>query len=88
MRPFFTKPFVRDYRGLPPEIQRRFDKQLGLLLENPRHPSLGARIVDNRRRIWKAKINGGYRFTFQIEGETIILRRIGPHGIMERPERL
>lgn len=87
MKPLFTKPFVRDYQSLPVQIQKRFDKQLVFLLETPRHPSLEARLVDRRRRIWKAKVDGGYRFTFQIEGEIIILRRMGSHDVMERPER-
>lgn len=87
MRPIFTKPFVRDYRKLPSDIQKQFDKKLELLLANPRHPSLEARIVDQKRRIWKAKVNGGYRFTFHIAQDILTLRRIGSHGLMERPER-
>lgn len=35
-----TKPFDKDYARLPDEIQVRADKQLELLLVNPRHPSL------------------------------------------------
>lgn len=86
MRPIFTKPFVRDYHKLPPDIRKQFDKQLELLLSNPRHPSLQARIVDKQRRIWKAKINGGYRFTFQMKGDLVTLRAVGAHSEMERPE--
>lgn len=87
MRAIFTQPFVRDYYELPEEVQKQFDKQLGFLLTNPRHPSLQARIVNQRRRIWKAKVNGGYRFTFEIEGDTVVLRAIGAHDEMERPGR-
>lgn len=79
-------PFKRDFAKLPAEFQRRAEKALRLLVQDPSHPSLKARIVDKKRRIWKAKVNGGYRFTFQIEGGTAILRRIGPHDFMERPE--
>ena len=87
MRPIFTRPFVRDYQRLPAIRQEQFDKQMELLLKNPRHPSLQARIVDTKRRIWKAKVNGGYRFTFQVRRDVAILRAIGAHGEMERPER-
>jgi mRNA-degrading endonuclease RelE of RelBE toxin-antitoxin system len=86
MKPVFTKPFVRDYQKLPPDRQEQFDKQLELLLKNSRHPSLQARIVDPKRRIWKAIVGAGYRFTFQIERDTITLRRTGTHDEMERPE--
>lgn len=87
MRPVFTKPFIRDYRKLPTEIQKRFERRLELLVRDPRHPSLRARIVDRKRRIWKADVDGGYRFTFQMKGDLVTLRAIGPHGQMERQER-
>ncbi|HEY5596843.1 MAG TPA: hypothetical protein VIL47_06225 [Candidatus Bipolaricaulota bacterium] len=87
MKLVFTKPFARDYHKLPAHRQRQLDKQLELLLDNPRHPSLQARVVDRQRRIWKAQINGGCRFTFQMEDDQIVLRRVGGHGEMERPER-
>lgn len=87
MRPLFTKPFVREYRELPPKIRERFDRRLELLLKDPRHPSLEARIVDKKRRIWKARVDGRYRFTFQMKGDLLTLRAIGSHGEMERPER-
>lgn len=86
MKAIFTKPFVRDYQKLPPDRQEQFDKQLELLLANTRHPSLEARIVDRRRRIWKAKVSSSYRFTFQIEDDTVVLRRTGTHDEMERTE--
>ena len=82
-----TESFRRDFQKLPLSIRRRTEKALRLLAQNVRHPSLKARIVDKKRRIWKANINGGYRFTFQMEGDRIVLRRIGAHRPMERPER-
>lgn len=80
-------PFKADYRTLPPAIQRRVERVLHLLASNPRHPSLEARVVDKKRRIWKAKVDSGYRFTFQMKQGLIILRRIGAHDVMERPQR-
>lgn len=35
-----TERFRKDYEGLPQRLQHRVDKALGLLLQNPRHPSL------------------------------------------------
>ncbi len=34
----FTKPFVRDYLGLPDAIRFEIDKALRQLLDDPRHP--------------------------------------------------
>jgi mRNA-degrading endonuclease RelE of RelBE toxin-antitoxin system len=88
MKVIFTKPFVRDYhKKLSKEAQQQFDKQLQFLLTNFRHPSLQVRIIDPRRRIWKAKVDGGYRFTFEIKEDVLTLRAIGAYDEMERPSR-
>ncbi len=34
---------------------------------------------------WEGRITKNYRFTFQIEGEICILRRIGTHDILKTP---
>jgi mRNA-degrading endonuclease RelE of RelBE toxin-antitoxin system len=44
----FTKTFVRDYRKLPQDIQELMDKQLGLFLSNPKHPSLNMKKCRTR----------------------------------------
>lgn len=80
-------PFKKDFKKFPPPIKRRTEEVVRLLASNPRHPSLRTRITDKKRRIWKVDINGGYRFTFRIEDEIIVLRRAGAHDEMERPER-
>lgn len=79
MRIYRTESFKKDYQNLPKEIQKRADKQLKFLLENPRHPSLQAKKMEDPRNIWEGRITKGYRFTFQITGETYTLRRIGKH---------
>ena len=35
-----TARFAKEYERLPQRLQHRVDKALGLLLDNPRHPSL------------------------------------------------
>jgi len=86
MKLLFAKPFIKDYGGLPEHIQKQTDKQLTLLLQNFRHPSLRIKKVEGTKgRIWEGSITMNYRFTFQIEGETILMRRIGTHDILNRP---
>jgi len=51
-----TRRFDRDLAGAPPPIQQAFEKQLALLLSNPRHPSLRARKYDEARGIWQARV--------------------------------
>jgi mRNA-degrading endonuclease RelE of RelBE toxin-antitoxin system len=85
MRLLFTKNFVRDYRKLPQEIQQAVDKQLEILLENARHSSLNVKKMNDPREIWEGRITGGYRFTFQIESDIYIMRKVGTHDILKKP---
>ena len=85
MKLLFTKTFIRDYRRLPQEIQKATDKQLGLLLSNPQHPSSNLKKMQDPRGIWEGRVTESYRFTFQIEGETYILRKVGSHDTLKRP---
>jgi mRNA-degrading endonuclease RelE of RelBE toxin-antitoxin system len=81
----FTHSFIKDYRGLPDQLQKTVDKKLKLFLDNQRHPSLKIKKMQDPRGIWEGRITQGYRFTFQIEGEICILRRLGTHDILRTP---
>ena len=85
MRIQTTKPFDRDYDSLQKGIKERASKQLTLLLENPRHPSLRLKKIKGHPTMWEGRITESYRFTFQIVGETYLLRRIGTHEILRTP---
>ena len=78
--------FRRDYRKLPSQIQLSLEKALALLFVNPRHPSLQSRKLPGTD-IWYARIDRGYRFTFQYDGDTMILRRAGTHAILSRERK-
>ena len=39
----------------PPSVRKAFDKQVGLLAENLRHPSLRAKKYDEANDIWQAR---------------------------------
>jgi mRNA-degrading endonuclease RelE of RelBE toxin-antitoxin system len=84
MKLAFTKTFVRDYRSLRENLQRATDKQLKLLLSNPRHPSLNMKKMHDPRNIWEARVTREYRFTFQINEDTYLLRRVGTHDILRQ----
>ena len=73
----YTDRFRRSYTEAPVHIQRAFDKQAAFLLRNRRHPSLRAKRYDEER--WQARVNGGWRFYFRIEGDTYVLLDIIPH---------
>ena len=79
MKVVHTQRFLRSYNKAPPQRQTQFDKQLDFLLSNIRHPSLRAKIVDETKRIWQARVDGGWRFYFQIEGDAYYLLDLAPH---------
>jgi mRNA-degrading endonuclease RelE of RelBE toxin-antitoxin system len=85
MKLFFTYSFIRDYHALPDQLQKTVDKKLELFLDNLRHPSLNIKKMQDPRDIWEGRITKGYRFTFQMEGEVCVLRRLGTHDILRTP---
>ncbi len=80
-----TKPFDKNWDTLPQGIKRRAKKQFDLLIKNPKHPSLRLKKMQGYSETWEGSITRKYRFTFQIEGDTYILRKVGKHEILRKP---
>ncbi|MDO8590890.1 MAG: hypothetical protein Q7R65_02830 [bacterium] len=79
MRYKVTENFERGFANAPKIMQKAFDKQIHLLLENIRYPSLRAKKYDEASGLWQARVTGNWRFHFLIEGDTYLLTYIGPH---------
>lgn len=79
MRHQFTTRSRREYAEAPEGVRRAFDRRLALLLQNLRHPSLRAKKYDETSDIWQARITRGWRFYFQIRGDTYIILSVIPH---------
>lgn len=84
MKPVRTKQFERDYILLPKTIQRKTDQKLILLSQDFRHPGIRAKKIKGTKDIWEGRVDRFYRFTFQIEKDKIILRRVGTHDILKK----
>lgn len=80
-----TSTFKKDYQQLPEDIQKKVEKQIRMLNANPRYPSLHTKHIRGTIGIWEAGVDYQYRMTFQIEADTLILRRVGRHDIIETP---
>ena len=76
-----TDTFLRDYRALPIEIRERVEKQLRLLLEDFRHPSLRLKKLKGTDK-FEIRISKGYRLTLRFDKEHMELRRVGTHDII------
>jgi mRNA interferase RelE/StbE len=73
------------YFTLRISTREKVDKQLACLLSNPDHPSLNLHPVRGTRRIWEGYVDSHYRFTFEVEGEYYVLRKVEPHDILKNP---
>ena len=69
--------FRQAYHNLPMMIRKKVDKQLSLLSEDFRHPSLHTKKIKGREGISEARIDLYYRTTFEVIEDTIMLRVVG-----------
>ncbi len=79
-----TESFVRDFKSLPKEIQERAEKTILRLAQHQIHPALRVKKMKGVGNIWEARITLAYRVTFHRAGDTLILRRIGTHDILQK----
>jgi len=77
-----TDSFLKDYGNLPAQIQARIDKQLRLLLEDPRHPSLRLKKLKGTDT-FAIRVSKGYRLTFTHGKQILELRRVGTHDLLK-----
>jgi mRNA-degrading endonuclease RelE of RelBE toxin-antitoxin system len=75
----FTARARKDFAALSPRLKAQVRKQLALLAENLRHPSLQAKKYDEGQDVWQARVNRNYRIYFQIAGVLYQIIRIIPH---------
>lgn len=77
--------FKDDYKAIPVKTRKLVDKKLSLLIEGigrgSAHPSLRIKKIQGTDNpvIWEMSITMGIRATFSIEGNMIVLRRLGKH---------
>jgi len=79
MKRQLTTAAAKNYAEAPASVQKAFDKQVKLLVENFRHPSLRTKKYDESRNIWQARVNRDWRFYFLITGDTLLILNIIPH---------
>jgi mRNA interferase RelE/StbE len=79
MKSQLTPVALKSYLAAPAAVQKAFDKQTNLLVENLRHPSLRAKKYDESRDVWQARVTRGWRFYFLIRDDTYIITDIISH---------
>jgi len=75
--------FLSQYDELPKDIKKKFKKQISLLKENPKHPSLKIHKLEgsNFREFY---VDDFYRCVFQQEGNICKLYFVGTHKLIDR----
>ena len=75
-----TERFKRAYKKLPSSDKERVRKAIAQLLEDFRYPALQVKRIRGTASIWEARVSLGCRVTFELDGNTILLRTISEHN--------
>ena len=73
-----NKRAQKGYQKLNPTIKNKANKKFLLLDIDIHHQQLNSKKMKATNR-WEARIDYQYRFTFIIEGQTILILSVGPH---------
>ena len=82
MRLRYTERFRRAFASLTETDAARVEKALRMLGSDPRYPGLRVKRVQGTDGIWEARASDSLRITFEMEGEVLTLRMVGPHDAM------
>jgi mRNA-degrading endonuclease YafQ of YafQ-DinJ toxin-antitoxin module len=75
-----TETFLKQFKELPKEIQKKGRKAIRLLAENPKHPSLRSKPIRGAKGIFEASLDMQYRLTYErLPGDVLRLRVVGLH---------
>jgi mRNA-degrading endonuclease RelE of RelBE toxin-antitoxin system len=75
-----TDRFITLYSSLPPQIRKKIDRQITLLADNPRHPSLQTKMIQGTNGIYEARVDINYRLTYErLPGGILLLRVVAKH---------
>jgi mRNA interferase RelE/StbE len=81
-----TARFKRAWKELSEGEKDLARKALRNLATDMRYPALRAKRIQGVQHLWEARVSRSLRMTFEIQGDTIVLRNIGRHDeTLERP---
>lgn len=68
------------YRDLPDQVRASARQAYRLFQQNPRHPGLHFKKIDDGTSMYSARVGIGYRALETLEGDTLVSFWIGPHS--------
>lgn len=76
----FTRRFLKSFARLPLAVQDKVKKQIALLADNPRHPSLQTKPIQGADGLYEARVDIDYRMTYERDAkDTLVLRVVAKH---------
>lgn len=76
----FTKRFLKCFARLPASVQEKVKKQIALLADDPRHPSLQTKSIQGASGIYETRVDLDYRLNYdRDEEDTLVLRVVAKH---------
>ena len=76
----FSRRFLKSFARLPKGVKEKIKKQIALLADHPRHPSLQTKPIQGAEGIYEARVDNDYRMTYERQAEdTLVLRVVGKH---------
>ena len=79
-----TREFREYYSCLPEEVREHARRAYRLFRNNPHHPSLRFKKVDEEGNIYSVRIGLGYPALGVMEGSTVVWFWIGSHAQCDR----
>ncbi|MET0752386.1 MAG: hypothetical protein ABWZ66_03395 [Pyrinomonadaceae bacterium] len=75
--------FWKEYARLSPNLKQQARKAYQLWAENPFHPSLRFKCVNQAESLWSVRITRGIRAIGIMDGDTVVWFWIGNHDDYE-----
>jgi len=79
MKADYSERAGKTIENLTPQLRKALFKQVKLLEQNPRHPSLRVKKYDESQNLWQARVNKDWRFYFFIQDDVYYIVDIIPH---------
>lgn len=76
--------FLGELDVLNADLKERVVQKIGLLAENPAHPSLNAHKLSRAEGKWECYVSSSHRLIYDLAGEEIRLWKVGDHSIIDR----
>ena len=81
-----TARFERAYAKLTAAQAARVVEAIDRFAKDPAHPSLRVKRMQGTANIWEARASDSLRFTFERDGDVVVLRNVGAHDpTLRRP---